>query len=150
MQSTTFTRTTAKRGEAPTVTPVWFATSARNQVLGHLAVRVARIIQGKHKPSWTPNCNDGDYVVITDAEGIVLTGRKEQQKVYRYHTGFVGGLKEVPFLRMRKENPEKLIRLAIRRMLPKTALARQAMDKVKIYRGSEHPHVAQKPQTLPE
>lgn len=132
-----------------TVEHSWFEVSAQDQILGRLAVRIAQVLMGKHKPSFTPNVDDGDYVVVTDAAGIVLSGRKDMQKVYRYHTGFVGGLKEIPFRRMQEEKPERVIELAVRRMLPKNVLGRQMMSKLKIYRGSEHPHAAQKPQPLP-
>ncbi|TVR42340.1 MAG: 50S ribosomal protein L13 [Planctomycetota bacterium] len=139
---TTFTKT----GEAA---PTWYVVSAKNVVLGQLAVRIAKVLQGKHKASFTPNVDDGDVVIVTDAKDVVLTGRKDTQKVYRYHTGFVGGLKEVPFRRMRDEHPDQVIALAVRRMLPKTRLARQMMSKLKVYPGSEHPHLAQKPAPLP-
>ena len=131
------------------VTPEWFVASAKDQVLGRLAVRVATALMGKHKPSYTPNCDDGAFVIITDASEIVLSGRKEFQKVYRYHSGYVGGLKEIPYSRMRAEKPEQMIKLAVKRMLPKNRLGRQMLSKLKVYAGSDHPHAAQKPQPLP-
>jgi large subunit ribosomal protein L13 len=143
-QTTTFSNQPGHTAE-----PQWFTVSAKDQVLGRLAVRIARVLMGKHKASFSPGADDGDYVVVTDAEGILLTGRKEMQKVYRYHTGFVGGLKEVPFRRMRDERPDKVITLAVRRMLPKNRLARQMLSKLKVYSGGTHPHGAQKPQALP-
>ena len=139
---TTFTK-------AEEVAPTWYVVSAKDVVLGQLAVRIAKVLQGKHKASFTPNVDDGDVVIVTDAKEVALTGRKDTQKVYRYHTGFVGGLKEVPFLNMRDEHPDQVISLAVRRMLPKTRLARKMLGKLKVYGGSEHPHVAQNPQPLP-
>lgn len=133
-----------------TTTPQWFIVSAKDVVLGHLAVRIAKVLQGKHKPSYTANADDGDCVIVTDAQQVVLTGNKETHKVYRYHTGFVGGLKEVPFRRMRDQHPEQLITLAVRRMLPKNRLGRQMLRKLKVYAGADHPHTAQQPEALPE
>ena len=132
------------------VTPSWYIVSAKDQVLGRLATRVAAALMGKTKPTYTPNADDGDYVIITDAQEIVVTGRKEQQKVYRYHTGYVGGLKEIPLNRMREGGKaDQMLKLAVKRMLPKNRLGRQMLDKLKVYPGSEHPHAAQKPQPLP-
>lgn len=139
---TTFTK-------AEETAPNFYVVSAKDVVLGQLAVRIAKVLQGKHKPSYTPNVDDGDYVIVTDAREVALTGGKDTQKVYRYHTGFVGGLKEVPFRNMREEHPEQVIALAVRRMLPKTRLARQMMRKLKVYGGSDHPHLAQNPKPLP-
>jgi len=140
--TTTFTKSGDTQAE-------WFITSAEDQILGRLAVRVAQVLMGKHKPSFTPNVDDGDYVIVTDAAKIAVSGRKEQQKVYRFHSGYVGGLKEVPIARMRADRPEQLLKLAVRRMLPKNRLGRRMLDKLKIYAGAEHPHAAQKPQPLP-
>jgi len=123
--------------------------SAKDQILGRFASRIARVLMGKNKPQYTPHVDSGDYVVVTDAEAIVVTGRKEQQKIYRYHTGYVGGLKELPLERMRQQKPEQILRLAVKRMLPKNRLGRNMLDKLKVYSGSEHPHAAQKPQPLP-
>lgn len=131
------------------VAPQWYVQSAKDQVLGRLAVRVATVLMGKNKPSWTPHVDDGDYVVITDAEQIVASGRKEQKKLYRFHSGYVGGLKELSLAQMRASRPEQVITLAIKRMLPKNRLGRQALEKLKVYAGSAHPHVAQKPIQLP-
>ena len=138
--TTTFTQST----DAP-----WYIASGKDQVLGRLAVRIANVLQGKNKPTYSPNSNDGDYVVVTDAAELILTGKKEQQKVYRYHTGYVGGLKEIPYSRMKAEKSEQMLKLAVRRMLPKNKLSRHMMDKLKVYAGSAHPHAAQQPQPLP-
>lgn len=127
----------------------WYIVSAKDQVLGRLAVRIARVLMGKNKPSYTPHTDDGDYVVVTDARAVAVTGRKEQQKVYRYHTGYVGGLKEVPLARMRANKAEQVVELAVRRMLPKNRLGRQMLRKLKVYADDQHPHAAQKPQPLP-
>ncbi len=127
----------------------WYIVSAQDQVLGRLAVRIARVLMGKNKPSFTPSTDDGDYVVVTNARQIAVTGRKEEQKVYRYHTGYVGGLKEVPLSRMRANKSEQLLELAVLRMLPKNRLGRHMLDKLKIYADDQHPHAAQKPQPKP-
>ncbi len=133
-----------------TIEQAWFHVDATDQVLGRLAVRIATVLMGKHKPSYTPNIDCGDYVVVTGAEGLRLTGNKGVKKQYRYHTGYVGGLKEVPYNRFMDEKPDEALKLAIRRMLPKGVLGRQMLSKVKIYKGSEHPHGPQQPQALPE
>ena len=132
-----------------TVEHAWYQVDASDQVLGRLAVRVARVLMGKNKPSYTPHVDCGDYVVITDAGQIQASGRKEQQKLYRFHSGYAAGLKEFSLSRMREKRPEDIIRLAVRRMLPKNRLGRQMFEKLKVYSGSEHPHQAQKPQPLP-
>lgn len=140
---TTFTKTSDAKAQ-------WYQVSARDQVLGRLATRIAKTLMGKNKPSYTPQTDDGDYVIVVDAEAVAVTGRKEQQKVYRYHTGYIGGLKEIPLARMREGGKaDQVIKLAVKRMLPKNRLGRQMLDKLKVYTGSEHPHVAQKPQPLP-
>jgi len=128
----------------------WYHASAKDQVLGRLAVRIARILQGKHLVDYTPHVDQGDHVVITDAEAVRLTGTKEQRKVYHSHSGYVGGLKTVPFQRMRERRPEEVVRLAVRRMLPKGRLGRDMARKLRVYRGAAHPHQAQKPAPLPE
>lgn len=130
---------------------VWFEASADGQILGRLAVRIARVLMGKHKPSYTPHVDCGDYVVVTGATGLVVSGRKENQKLYRYHTGYPGGLREVPLARMRQDERKaaQMLTLAVKRMLPKNRLGRQMLDKLKVYGGTEHPHSAQKPQPLP-
>ena len=115
------------------IKPTWYQISADNQVLGSLAVRIAKVLMGKHKASYTPHEDDGDYVVVTDAEKIAVTGRKEKEKLYRFHSGYVGGLKEVPLARMRQDRPEQILRLAVKRMLPKNRLGRRMLDKLKIY-----------------
>lgn len=131
-----------------TVDREWLHLDADNQVLGRLAVRIARILMGKDKPIFTPHVDTGDFVVVTNAEKIRLTGRKAETKVYRHHTGFIGGLVERPFATMIERKPAEVIELAVRRMLPKSKLGRQMFSKLKVYAGPEHPHVAQAPKTI--
>jgi large subunit ribosomal protein L13 len=132
-----------------TVVPTWYHVSAKGQVLGRLAGRISKVLMGKHKVTWTPHVEDGDAVVVTDAELIEVTRGKTEKKVYRFHTGFAGGLKEVPFVRLRERNPEQLLMLAIKRMMPKNQRTRDQLHKLKIYKGSAHPHEAQSPKPLP-
>jgi len=127
----------------------WFIADAQDQILGRLAVRIARALMGKAKPSWSPHIDTGDFVVVTNAAKVGVSGRKEEDKLYRFHTGYAGGLVEMPLSRMRERKPDMLLRLAVRRMLPKTRQAREMFGRLKIYPGAEHPHAAQKPQPLP-
>jgi large subunit ribosomal protein L13 len=130
--------------------PVWYSVDAQGQIVGRLAVRIAKVLSGKHKRDYTPHVDGGDFVVVTGAAGLRLSrDRNEQQKVYRHHTGYAGGLKAVPFLTLKANRPEEILRLAVRRMLPKTTLARHALSKLRIYRGADHPHAAQQPRPLP-
>ncbi len=126
----------------------WHLVDASQAPVGRIAARIARILMGKHKPTYTPHADTGDYVVVTNAANSVLTGRKAEQRVHRYHTGHVGGLKEISHRRMIEEHPDRVIRLAVRRMLPKTPLGRRMYAKLKVYAGSEHPHTAQQPKPL--
>ncbi len=126
----------------------WHLVDATDLVLGRLAVRLATILQGKHRPIYTPHIDTGDFVVIVNAEKIRLTGRKSEQKTYRYYTGWPSGLREVPYARMHERKPTEVIREAVRRMLPKSRLGRQMLTKLKIYAGPDHRHEAQKPQPL--
>ena len=126
----------------------WVHVDADGQVLGRLAVDCARRLMGKHRPTWTPHVDTGDFVVITNCEKVRVTGRKAEQKVYRHHTGYVGNLVEEPFERVLERHPERVLELAIRRMLPKTKLGRRMFAKLKVYAGGEHPHQAQNPETI--
>lgn len=126
----------------------WYSVDADGQILGRLAVKVAMILMGKHKAIYTPNVDTGDFVVITNAEKVRVTGKKALAKEYDYYTYHVGGHKIVSFEKMFAEKPEKVISEAIRRMLPKSKMGRQMLSKLKVYRGSEHPHTAQQPKTL--
>ncbi len=126
----------------------WWLVDAQGQVLGRLASKIAHILQGKHKPTYTPHLDTGDFVVVINAEKIVLTGKKLTQKKYKHYSGYPGGLKEVPAEEVLKRKPTQLLRLAVRRMLPKTKLGRKMLTKFKIYAGGEHPHQAQKCEPL--
>lgn len=126
----------------------WHLVDASTMPLGRLAARIAQILMGKHKPTYTPQADTGDFVVVTNAANVVLTGKKAEHKVYRHHTQWVGGLKEIPFSRMQERHPDRIVRLAVRRMLPKTALGHRMLTKLKVYGGNEHPHDAQQPKPL--
>ena len=126
----------------------WYVVDAADKVLGRLASRVARIITGKNKPEWTPHVDCGDHVVVINAAKVRVTGRKLEQKVYRRHTGYPGGLKEVTLGKQLAEKPERVIRAAVQGMVPKGILGRKMVTKLKVYPGSEHPHSAQKPQAI--
>ncbi|MEZ6196055.1 MAG: 50S ribosomal protein L13 [Planctomycetota bacterium] len=125
----------------------WVLVDATDKVLGRMAAEIAQVLMGKHKPTYTPGVDAGDFVVVTNAAKVRVTGRKAEQKVYRYHTGWIGGLKEITFRRMMDENPERVIELAVRRMLPKNKLGRHLYSKLKVYAGAEHPHAAQFPKS---
>ncbi len=131
-----------------TIQRKWYVVDAEGQTLGRMASQVAKILRGKHKPEYTPFLDTGDHVIIVNAEKIVLTGRKLDQKMHRYHTGYPGGLKEVRYRTMMQKNPCKVVELAIKGMLPKNALGRQMYRKLKVYAGPEHGHAAQKPEAL--
>ena len=126
----------------------WYVVDASDQVLGRLASAVARVLSGKHRPNWVAHLDTGDFVVVTHAERVKLTGRKEEQKVYRRHTGYPGGLKTAAAPELRAKYPERLIEEAVRGMLPKTKLGRRQFKKLKVYRGASHPHEAQRPKPL--
>lgn len=131
-----------------TVQREWLHVDAEGQVLGRLASKIAMILMGKTKPTWSPHVDGGDFVVVTNASAVRLTGRKAETKVYRHHTGYVGNLKERSYAYMMEHHPEEVVRLAVRRMLPKNRLGRRMLSKLKIYRGVEHPHSAQAPRTI--
>ena len=127
----------------------WYVVSANGEVLGRMAVRIAKVLRGKHKPIFTPHVDCGDHVIVTDADKARLTGRKWQQKMYYAHSGYPSGLKVATAQRMMDKHPEKIIRHAVRGMLPHNRLGRQVLRKLKVYVGPEHPHEAQSPQPLP-
>ncbi len=135
----------AKPGE---VERKWYLVDASGKTLGRLASRIATILMGKHKPIYTPHVDTGDYVVVVNAEKIVLTGKKLDQKRYYRHSGYPGGLKVVTARQLLEKHPERLIYLAVKRMLPKNALGRRMLRKLKVYAGPEHPHQAQKPEPI--
>lgn len=126
----------------------WILVDAENQVLGRLATQIAIRLRGKHLPQFTPHVDLGDFVVVVNADKIRLTGNKWDQKVYYRHSGYMGGVKATPARKLNQENPERMIRLAVWGMLPKNRLGRKLIKKLKIYRGSEHPHEAQQPLTM--
>ena len=126
----------------------WFVVDAQDQVLGRLATRVATILRGKHKATFTPHLDGGDHVIVLNAEKVHLTGRKLRDKMYRWHTGYIGGLREVNAETMLKTHPERVIEWAVQGMLPKNRLGRAMAKKLKVYRGTEHPHQAQRPEPL--
>src|SRR4051812_43012565 len=123
----------------------WHIIDADGRVLGRIASVAARVLQGKHKPTWTPYLDKGDHVVIVNAARVRLTGKKEDQKIYRYHSGYEGGLREERAKIVRQKNPARLVEEAVRGMLPKTKLGNAMYRKLKVYAGGEHPHAAQKP-----
>ncbi|ELS00563.1 ribosomal protein L13, bacterial type [Xenococcus sp. PCC 7305] len=126
----------------------WYVVDAADQRLGRLATEIAMILRGKKKPSFTPNMDTGDFVVVVNAEKIIVTGRKPQQKLYRRHSGRPGGMKQETFEQLQKRIPERIIEKAVKGMLPKNALGRKLFTKLKVYAGAEHPHGAQHPETL--
>lgn len=126
----------------------WHVVDAEGKVLGRLATEVAKVLRGKHKPTWTPNIDTGDHVIILNADKIVLKGKKGFEKVHRHYTGYPGGLREVPFERYLQDHPDRVIKEAVWGMIPKTVLGRQQFKKLRVYRGTEHPHEAQQPKTL--
>jgi large subunit ribosomal protein L13 len=126
----------------------WYVVDAEGQTLGRLATEIARILRGKNKPQYTPHVDTGDFVVVVNAEKVVVTGKKAEQKVYRRHSGYPGGLKETSYEQMMERRPAEILRRAVRGMMPKNRLARQQLRKLKIYAGPEHPHAAQNPQKL--
>ncbi|PYM16128.1 MAG: 50S ribosomal protein L13 [Candidatus Rokuibacteriota bacterium] len=128
----------------------WYVVDADGKVLGRLATRIATILRGKHKPWYAPHVDVGDHVIVVNAEKIALTGRKRAGKLYRWHTGYIGALREVRAETMLKTHPERVIEWAVQGMLPKNRLGRQMAKKLKVYRGAEHPHQAQHPESLPE
>jgi large subunit ribosomal protein L13 len=127
----------------------WYVIDAENKVLGRLASEVAKILRGKHKPVYTPHVDTGDYVIIVNADKIALTGNKWTQKLYRWHTGYPGGFREIAADKMRQRRPERIVELAVRGMLPKTKLGRAMFRKLKVYTTATHPHTAQQPEPLP-
>ena len=126
----------------------WYVMDADGATLGRLAARIATILRGKNKPTFTPHADMGDFIIVVNAEKIKLTGRKLEQKTYERYSGYPGGLRVVNAHTMLNKKPEDLITLAVRGMLPKNILGRQLLSKLKVYRGSEHPHKAQMPKAL--
>ncbi len=127
----------------------WWLVDANEQTVGRLATRVASILKGKHKPIYTPSMDTGDFVVVVNAGKVRFTGKKETDKVFFSHTMHPGGAKQTPMSQIRAKHPEDLLLNAVRRMLPRSALGRQMLTKLKVYAGDKHPHAAQQPEALP-
>ena len=126
----------------------WYVVDASGMSLGRLASQVASILRGKNKPTFTPNVDTGDFVIVLNTDKVVLTGKKLEQKFYTYHTGYIGGLKQVPYSRMMAEKSDLAVYEAVKGMLPKNSLGRKMLKKVRIYKGAEHNHEAQQPEVL--
>lgn len=139
---------TTYMANAETVERKWYVVDAAGQTLGRLATEVATVLRGKHKPTYTPHVDCGDHVIIINAEQIKMTGKKLDQKVYRKHSGYVGGLKEVSAREMLEKHPDRIIMLAVKGMLPKNSLGRKMLTKLRVYAGAEHDHSAQQPEEL--
>ncbi|GAB6076262.1 50S ribosomal protein L13 [Desulfurobacterium crinifex] len=126
----------------------WYVVDAAGKTLGRLASEIARILMGKHKPTYTPHVDNGDFIIVVNAEKIHVTGKKLDKKIYYKHTGYMGHLKETTLREMLQKKPEEVIRLAVRGMLPKNKLRDRRMKRLKVYAGPEHPHAAQNPKPL--
>ena len=140
MNNTTYS---AKKSE---IERKWYIIDAAEKPLGRVATEAAKLLRGKHKPTFSPNIDTGDHVIIINAKDVILTGNKINQKVYRHHSGYIGGMKEVPAKVMLEKNPEKALTLAVKGMLPHNSLGRQSLKKLRVYAGSEHENQAQKPE----
>jgi len=126
----------------------WYLVDAQDMVLGRLATQIAVRLRGKHKPIYTPHADTGDFVVVINAGKVSLTGNKWDKKMYYRHTGYMGGLKQISAKKLLEKKPDQVLYMAVKRMLPKNSLGRRQLKKLKIYAGSEHPHVAQNPQLI--
>lgn len=135
----------AKPGE---LNKKWYVVDATDKPVGRLAVDIARVLIGKNKPTYTPHVDTGDFVIVINAEKVLLTGNKLEDKIYRRHSGYPGNLKEIKAKEMISNHPERLIELTVKGMMPKNVLGRHMLKKLKVYRGSEHPHIAQRPEPL--
>jgi large subunit ribosomal protein L13 len=133
---------------AETVERKWYVVDAAGVPLGRLASRVASVLRGKNKPTFTPNVDGGDFVIAINTDKVVLTGKKLENKFYRYHTGYIGGLKEISYKKMLAEKSDLAVYEAVKGMLPKNSLGRTMLKKLKVYKGAEHNHAAQKPEEL--
>ncbi len=134
--------------KAESVERKWYVVDAAGVPMGRLASCVASVLRGKNKPTYTPNVDTGDFVIIINTDKTVLTGKKLENKFYRYHTGYIGGLKEISYKKMMAEKSDLAVYEAVKGMLPKNSLGRQMLKKLKVYKGSEHNHAAQKPEEL--
>lgn len=131
-----------------TVERKWYVIDAAGVPLGRLASRVASVLRGQNKPTFTPNVDTGDFVIVINTDKVVLTGKKAEEKFYRYHTGYIGGLKEISYKKMLAEKSDLAVYEAVRGMLPKNSLGRATLKKLRVYKGAEHNHAAQKPEVL--
>lgn len=131
-----------------TIERKWYVVDAEGQTLGRLASEVARVLRGKNKPTFTPHLDTGDYVIVVNADKVVVTGKKLDQKIYYSHSEYLGGLKSCSLREMLAKKPEQVVRHAIKGMLPKGPLGNEMITKLHVYAGAEHPHAAQKPETL--
>ena len=129
-----------------TIDRKWYVVDAEGKTLGRLASEVAKVLRGKNKPEYTPHVDTGDYVIVVNAEKIHVTGKKLDQKYYRHHSGWVGGLKEVKYRTLMQTKPELAMKLAVRGVMPRNVISKDSMSRLKIYRGGEHEHAAQKPE----
>ena len=134
--------------KAEAVERKWYVVDAAGVPLGRLASRVASVLRGKNKPTYTPNVDTGDFVIVINTDKTVLTGKKLENKFYRYHTGYIGGLKEISYKKMMEEKSDLAVYEAVKGMLPKNSLGRTMLKKLKVYKGAEHNHAAQKPEVL--
>jgi len=134
--------------KASEVSRQWYVIDGNGQTVGRLATQVATLLRGKHKPTFSPNIDGGDFVVIINAEKIQLIGKKQDQKMYYRHSNYPGGFKQVSYRRMLATHPDRIIRYAVKGMLPKTRLGRQQLVKLRVYAGASHPHAAQQPQVF--
>ncbi len=126
----------------------WYLVDASGMPLGRVASQVAAVLRGKNKPTFTPHVDTGDFVIVINTDKMILTGKKLEQKYYRYHTGYMGGLKEVQYKKMMSEKSDDALYIAVKGMLPKNSLGRQMLKKLRVYKGAEHEHEAQKPELL--
>ena len=126
----------------------WFVVDAAGKTLGRLSTEIARRLRGKHKPEYTPHVDTGDYIVVINCEKVRVTGKKEKDKMYYSHTGYMGGIKSISFEKLIEKAPERVIQTSVKGMLPKGPLGRAMFNKMKVYAGTEHPHTAQQPQQL--
>ena len=133
---------------AETVERKWYVIDAEGVALGRLATKVAAILRGKHKPTFTPNVDTGDFVIVLNTDKVVLTGKKLEDKFYRYHSGYIGGLKEISYKKLMAEKSDLAVYEAVKGMLPKNSLGRVMLKKLRVYKGAEHNHAAQKPEVL--
>jgi len=134
--------------KASEVSRQWYVIDGNGQTVGRLATQIATLLRGKHKPTFSPNIDGGDFVVVINAEKIQLIGKKQDQKMYYRHSNYPGGFKQVSYRRMMATHPDRIIRHAVKGMLPKTRLGRQQLVKLRVYAGAAHPHTAQQPQVF--